>query len=208
MRTRLLLPALLALAAVNACGLFSNDAEPRVPPASPAPPLPEPALVVRGQVFAYAVNGVPLEGFSEPDLSVQTLLVGNTEVHVRCPRRWTLSDAGAVWMENQDYAASRIVIHLEKYYRSAFREYWYDRDAGNPMMAMSPLQTFDSPRGPLLYAYCNREDGRCGIVYALLTDQSRADSGIIVHGIWPKGNDRALKPLVPAIANNVRLSRK
>lgn len=177
------------------------------PPSVPAPP-PPPILISTGDVFAYESEGRPLLDFAEPDLVHHEMAIGKTIVRLRSPRGWTTSDAGAVWMENQEFISSRIVVHVESDHAAVFRRDWLDRDAANPQTNINELRTLDSPRKPLLYAYCSRDDGRCGIVYALLTDPLRADSGIIVHGVWPAANDARLKPLVTAIANHVTLSRR
>jgi hypothetical protein len=191
----------------TACaGLFGGSSG-QEPLPVPAPPVwPEPTLVVRGPVLAYAVNGEAVDGFTGPDTVAQELAIGKVVIRLRTPKGWTAHDAGAVWLENAEFSASRFVVYHAANYEEAFRSDWRDRDVHDATVTVSPIHTLDSPRKPYLYTYRRSDDGRCGIVYALLTDPNRADSGIIVHGVWLAEYDRRLRPIVVAAANGVTVS--
>lgn len=166
----------------------------------------EPLLVVRGPVFAYTVVGTPLDDLSGPGMIGHETAVGDVVVRLRTPPGWEASYAGAVWMQSGENNRVRFVVHLAEDHETSLRTSWYQSDVNDPAASVSVISALDSGRRPLLYTYCRSDDGRCGVVYALLAESGRAASGIIVHGIWPAEYDRRLRPIVVAAANGVTLS--
>ena len=185
-------------------GLFAGSP----PPELPEPPAenPEPLLVVHGQLFAYEVGGLVLADLGGPGMIGHELEVDGVLVRLRTPPGWTAQYAGAVWMQFDEESRARFVIHLAEDHEKDFHEYWYGRDEEDPAATVSEVNSIDSGRRPFLYTYCRSDDGRCGVVYALLTESGRPDTGIIVHGVWPAEYDRRLRPIAVAAANGVSLS--
>jgi hypothetical protein len=195
--------------ALTACADWFCEAEAPLPPMSSlSASTAEPALVVRGPLLAYAVDGTSLDDIHGIETIAHEMAVGGTAVRLRTPPGWTASYAGAVWMQSAEDLQARFVVYLENDHAAAFHAVWYDRDVRDPAVTVSEIHSLDSSRRPLLYTYCRSDDGRCGVVYALLTDdRGRTGSGILVHGSWPAEYDRRLRPVAVAAANGVTLVR-
>lgn len=195
--------ALLALTAVTAsCAPALRESPgPAVPE---PPPLPEPVLVRSGLVFAYDTGSGILSAISGPDAVLHEVALGRVTVRARTPPGWSSSYAGddAAWFQRAN-ESGRIVVHLTRDHAAEFRDVWLDRDLHDPAVRVSPVQSFDSERHPLLYTYERSDDGRRGIVYALLSGPADPASGILVHGVWPSEQDRAMRPILVALANGV-----
>lgn len=201
--------ALLALfcSAVSCGGPAADVPRPSCPLPPPLPP--EPVLARRGPVFVYEVGGMPIEGFPGPQGISHDIRLDSAFVRLRTPVGWTPSYAGdAAWLQSDAESRARIVVHVTKNLEEDFRRDWLSRDENDAAVRTSPVSTFDSPRHPLLYTYVRTDDGRSGIVYALLADPARPDSGIIVHGVWPSERDRETRPVAVAVANGVSIERK
>lgn len=198
---------ILSFAAVSCGGPSADGPRPSCPLPPPAPP--EPVLSRRGPVFVYDVGGIPLAGFPGALGVDHEVVLDGVTVRVRTPPGWTPSYAGsAAWLQSDAESRARVVVHLAKNHEEDFRRDWLKRDEQDAAVRVSAVSTFESPRHPLLYTYARSDDGRSGIVYALLTDPTRRDSGVIVHGVWPAELDRSLRPIAVAIANGVTIQKK
>ncbi len=197
----------LTFAAVSCGGPTVDGPRPSCPLPPPAPP--EPVLSRSGPVFVYDVGGAPLAGFPGALGVDHEVGLDGVTVRLRTPPGWTPSYAGsAAWLQSDAESRARIVVHLAKNHEEDFRRDWLSRDEQDAAVRTSPVSTLDSPRRPLLYTYARTDDGRSGIVYALRTDPTRPDSGVIVHGVWPAELDRALRPVAVAVANGVTVEKE
>mgnify|MGYP001600318388 CR=1 FL=1 len=196
------LMAFAAVAVVSSCATVQG------PPSTVPAPLPEPVLVQSGPVFAYDTGSGVLTAIGGPDTVLHEVLLDHVAVRVRTPPGWVSSYAGyGAWFQ-QDYGSARFVVYPVDDHAVAFRDVWRDRDLHDPAVRVGPVQSFDSERHPMLYTYERIDDGRRGIVYAMLSDPSRPGSGILVHGIWPPDQDRGLRPIIVAAANGAILASR
>ncbi|MEY4744844.1 MAG: hypothetical protein RL272_789 [Candidatus Parcubacteria bacterium] len=202
----ILLVSLAAAIAVASCVPYQESPGTIMP--APPPQPPEPVLVRNGPMFAYDTGSGILTDLNVPNTIQHEIILGHVGVRVRTPLGWTASDAGyAAWFQRAD-DSTRFVVYPVADHASEFRTVWYDRDVSDPAVRVSPIQSFESVRHPLLYTYERTDDGRHGIVYAMLSDPSKPGSGILVHGVWSADQDRALRPIVVAAANGVVLAAR
>ncbi len=195
---------LLVSVFVSACAAAGREApEPAMPE---PPPRPEPVLVRHGDVFAYDTGNGVLASIGGPDSVPLEVALDRVTVRVRTPPGWRGSYAGeAAWFERES-GSTRFVVYPVRDHVAEFRDLWYARDTRDSAVRVGPVQSFDSPRHPLLYTYERTDDGRRGIVYALLSVPGDPASGILVHGSWPAEQDRELRPIAVAAANGASIA--